>query len=312
MERLIVTIGPALRNRYDLKQIHKPGRYIYRINGAHGKIEDIEEYVLYIKKQIPDAQIMIDLPGNKIRTKRISDPIPFKTGTTIRLERDNFNYSDYFSLLTPDMTVTTNDGLNHFSIKEIETDFIRVVAKNDGFIYNNKGFYANGVSRGLPFLFEKDFQIIELAKKHRLAFLGLSFVRTVEDVKEAENHIGEHIGIIPKVETRSAMENLDALLDYCRMVLVDRGDLSLEVGIVNVPYYVDKVLEKAGDTRVFIATQFLKFMENNPIPLLSEVNDLYHTIKRGVYGIQLSEETAVGKFPLECLELIEAVMEKAQ
>ena len=96
--------------------------------------------------------------------------------------------------------------------------------------------------------------------------------------------------------------------------MVDRGDLSTEVGIEKIPAYQAHILNKAlyFNKKVFLATQFLKNMEINPIPTIPEVIDLYNTLQMGIYGIQMSEETAVGKYPKECLEMIAKLMDEIE
>jgi pyruvate kinase len=114
------------------------------------------------------------------------------------------------------------------------------------------------------------------------------------------------------VETLSAVENVDKILDEVEYILIDRGDLSTDVGLLEVPKYQKYIIEKAlfSNRRVFLATQFLKSMEYNPIPTFPEVIDLYNTLKTGIYGVQLSEETAVGKYPKECVEVIRDTLRK--
>ena len=147
----------------------------------------------------------------------------------------------------------------------------------------------------------------------KLDFVGLSFVRSIEDIK-LKKLINTGIGVIPKVETLSAVKNIDDILKNNGSILVDRGDLSTDVGLENIPVFQEYIIKKANlfGTDVYLATQFLKSMEKKPIPTIAEVNDLFNTFKRfKVKGIQLSEETAVGAYPQACLDWIKLVMEKA-
>ena len=102
------------------------------------------------------------------------------------------------------------------------------------------------------------------------------------------------------------MENLDKIFEEVTSVNIDRGDLAADIGILNLPRAQERIVESAqrAGKNIFLATQFLKNMEQKPVPLISEVVDLHRTINTGISGIQLSEETAIGKYPAECVELV--------
>jgi pyruvate kinase len=108
-----------------------------------------------------------------------------------------------------------------------------------------------------------------------------------------------------KIETSSALDNLGRIFKEVDHVNVDRGDLSTDVGMLKLPAIQERVIESAkrAKKKIYLATQFLKNMELNPVPLIAEVMDLHNTIKSGVSGVQLSEETAIGRFPVECVKL---------
>ena len=124
--------------------------------------------------------------------------------------------------------------------------------------------------------------------------------------------INKNSTIISKVETVSAVDNLIDILKEVEYILIDRGDLSAEIGLAKVPSCQQYIIDKAlfYNKKVFLATQFLKSMEHNPLPTIAETIDLYNSLKSGVYGIQMSEETAVGKYPKECLEVISSMIKE--
>jgi pyruvate kinase len=286
-----------------LTEIHKE-KYIYRINGAHGSIQDIEKYIEKIRNQVPEADIMIDLPGNKVRTKGIHTKI--EKGKDFEIACQNFNYPEFYKHLNPGMTVWANDSTFEFTILNADEEKIVFKSKSTGTLTDNKGVHVRGVNEKLPFLFEKDKQLIELANKHRTSFVSLSFVRTREDIEAAREMI-KYSTIIAKVETLAAVRNLNDILNAVEIINVDRGDLSTEIGIENVPHYQQYIIEKARyfDKKIFLATQILKNMETKPIPTIAEIGDLYSISKKGIYGIQLSEETAIGSYVSECVTILE-------
>nr|MDA3908864.1 pyruvate kinase [Sulfurimonas sp.] len=234
-------------------------------------------------------------------------------GKEFELSFNQMNYKEFFKHLKVGDEVWANDSIFRFTVKNINVEIANItfLSHSDGRLLNNKGMHVRGVHKHIPFLFSKDEKLIELANKHKLDFVGLSFVRDAKDIKEAKKLI-ENIQIISKVETLSAVNNLNEILEEVEFILIDRGDLSTEIGLSKVPTYQKFIIDKAlfYNKKIFLATQFLKSMENNPLPTIAETIDLYNTLKSGIYGIQMSEETAVGKYPKECLDVINNLMKE--
>lgn len=306
MQKYILTTGPALANEVPLAQIHSD-RNIYRINGAHGTIADIEAGIKNIRSQIPGAAILMDLPGNKVRTANIEVGIQLEKGKTFSLGTNQFNYPDFYRYLQPGMTAWANDSVFEFEVVSANSEQIVFLSKSDGVLINGKGVHVRGIHKDIPFLFEKDRRLIELANQYRLDFVGLSFVRSPENVREAKSLIGEGTQVISKIETIDAVEHINEILPLVKYILVDRGDLSTDIGIEKIPRFQKYIIDKAlyFDVKVFLATQVLKNMETKPIPTIGEIEALYEIMKSGVYGVQMSEETAVGRYVPECVALLE-------
>ena len=305
MKKYILTTGPALANEVPLCKIHSD-KNIYRINGAHGAIADVERSICNIRAQIPDTKILLDLPGNKVRTANIQAGIPLEKGKTFEVLSSQFNYPEFYRHITPGMTAWANDSVFEFEVVSVDREKIVFRSKSNGVLINNKGVHVRGIHRDIPFLFEKDRQLIALANQYKLDFVGLSFVRTPENVKEARTLIGNNTEIISKIETIDAVEHLNEILPLVPYILVDRGDLSTDIGIEKIPRVQKYIVEKAlyFDVKVFLATQVLKNMETKPLPTIGEIEALYEIMKSGVYGVQMSEETAVGRYVVECVELL--------
>ncbi len=308
MKRIIVTIGPSLLYKTSLTDIHKD-EYIYRVNGAHGNIKEIEKHILVIKQQVSDAVILLDLPGNKVRTTNLIKPIKLQKGKEFSLLSCQINYQHFYKYVKQGDNVWANDSVFRFTIQQANEEHIVFLSEVDGELHNNKGLHVRGIHDDVPFFFDKDYRLIELANKNRVDFVGLSFVRNVEDIQLAREYVKKGIEIIAKVETKSSVENIQSILNSVEYILLDRGDLSAEIGIEKIPDYQRFIIDKTlfNNKRIFLATQFLKNMEEKPVPTIAEVIDMYNTLKSGVYGIQLAEETAIGKYPRECLNLIDAL-----
>ena len=244
----------------------------------------------------------------------MSRAIHLQKGRVFELGFTQTNYKEFYTLLNVGDVVWANDSTFEFIVEQIdmEAGVIRLLSRSDGYLENNKGMHVRGIHDDIPLLFQKDKALIELANKHKLSFVGLSFVRNAHDIRQAKALIDENVNIISKVETKAAVDNLTDILNEVEFILVDRGDLSTEVGLEKIPAYQSFILNKATfyNKKVFLATQFLKNMEINPIPTIPEVIDLYNSLRTGVYGLQMSEETAIGKYPKECLDFIVKLMDE--
>ena len=306
MKKYILTVGPALLNSVPLTEIHD-NKHIYRINGAHGTVADIEGYINKIRSQVANADILIDLPGNKVRVK---GEYHLNDGQVIDIPSDCFTYSDYWKLLKPGEVVLANDSVFTLKVQSADSTKVSFLSYSTGILTNGKGMHAKGINKGLPFLFEKDKELIAIANKHKVEYVGLSFVRTRNDIEEARKLI-ESSRIIAKTETLDAVHNVNDILAAVDYILIDRGDLSTDIGIENIPRFQSYIIDKANyfGKNVFVATQLLKNMETKPIPTIAEIEALYALLKKGVYGIQMSEETAVGHYVKECIDTLNRVNE---
>ncbi len=310
MKKMILTLGPSL---FEVVSNIMPNskHYIFRINGSHTGPAEMKEYVAKIRGVAPDAKILIDLPGNKVRTGDI-DPISIEVGKDFKIATKHLNFPDFYRYIEKGDVVWSNDSEFQFIVKETSQNEITFTSKSRGVIKQNKGLHVRGINEKLPFLFERDKKIIEFINENTIDYIGLSFVRSPEDVKHAKKMITKKTEVICKIETRAAVANLDAILKESRSILIDRGDLSADVGITRVPIFQKYIIDRGlfNNNRIFLATQFLKNMEEKPIPTIAEAIDLYNTLKMGIYGIQLSEETAVGKYPSEAVNFVQGIIDE--
>ena len=311
MERIIVTIGPSIFNSGIY--FNHQDNYIYRINGAHSDSESLVQMVQLIRKEISNPKILIDLPGNKIRTAKIHGPIKLVQNESFTLNKQNINFPNFLNYIKMGQTVYADDSTLRFRVEKINDNEIKFLSFSNGYLKNGKGLHVRGIHSKIPFLLQADLDLINAANKVKLDFIGLSFVRNNSDINHAKELINKDISVIPKVETLSAVKNIDEILANNDYILVDRGDLSTDVGLEKVPIFQNYIIQKVNEHKkgFFLATQFLKNMELNPIPTIAEINDLYHTFSLpNISGIQLSEETAVGKFPRECLEIVDLMIDE--
>lgn len=309
MTTTIVTLGPAILNAEKLSEIDRIGDCIYRINGAHANAAQARFYIDEFRAVLPEGRLMIDLPGNKIRVTDLVDPIRLVKGQTFELHASQLTFPPFCQFVTPGDVILANDSIYRLEVEERRDHVILLRSHSDGFLQNNKGLHLKGASADIPFLFERDLELIQCAVDADVDYLSLSYVRTAEDVLLAQEEIRrrgtQSLEIISKLETASAVTHAEAIMDVSTYVNVDRGDLSTDIGLAQLPPVVHSLVQKARARQkgIFLATQFLTSMLESPVPTIAEIMDLAKTYQWGIEGIQLSEETAVGQYPAECVRI---------
>ncbi len=314
---IIATLGPTLLSEEELVNIKKRGATILRINGAHSSPSNADRVIKRIRQYSIDIKIMIDLPGNKIRTTTLEIPIKLEKDAVFKLEAYQVNHPNFFELVSPGTIITAHDSEYTFEVVSALKECLELKSHVNGMLKSNKGLHVVGnVQDQFDFIFEKDQELIEVALENKIDYLAASFVRTAADIREVKEIIGDRkIELISKIETKMAVEHVDEIFEEVNYILIDRGDLSSSVGLLDVvpaeEYIVSQARKKKG-IKVFLATQFLTNMLHSPIPSIAEVFSLYKVVFEGVDGIQLSEETAIGEYGPECVDTIKAVFEKVK
>ncbi len=306
---VIVTVGPAMMDREKIRRVCERTPAIFRLNGAHLTPEDVRDVLRKLRSFHPDLTTLVDLPGAKIRTTNLTEFIPLRRGERFELKHRQVSHPDGLRGLAVGDDVCANDGLSRCRVVEVTAEGAVLESQVDGVLENNKGLHGRGIEYTGEYLSDRDVGLIDAAVAEGATYLGLSYVRDVEDIRAVEERLSgpEHPPqCIPKVETRAALANLSAILAYCPCVLIDRGDLASEVGLLDVLQAQREVTRQAlaRGCRVFCATQFLQSMVTNALPLIAEVEGIFHVIESGVHGIQLSAETAIGDHGLACIDLI--------
>ncbi|MCO5141930.1 MAG: adenylyl-sulfate kinase [Oligoflexia bacterium] len=311
---VIATLNLHLLNKDTLEKLFENGATIFRINGSHIRVDELNIYSSAVREALgKNVKILIDLPGNKIRTSVLSQPIILQAGKTFDLRANQINYSSFLKSLALGDILLANDSLFKFKVEKIDHEKVTLLSYTDGILKSNKGIHLIGKEVHLPFLFDRDRALIDEAKKCGVDYIGFSFVRTSEDIKEGLERIKDSpLKAIFKIETSPAVKNLDSIIKLADDFLVDRGDLSCDIGIENVDRvqkYILKTIKRHPKKKVFFATQFFHSMLENNVPLIAEICGFSDAVNAGVDGIQLSEETAVGKYPVEILQLIRKTLQ---
>jgi len=321
--KIVCTVGPACRSESILTGMILRGMSVARINLSHGTLEEHGENVRRIRKAAEKTgrtvTLLADLPGPKIRIGKLrAEPLTLEKDAGVTLTSRNFSesgssipvlYSSLSESLRPGNLIYMNDGYIELEVMEILGDavFCRVNAGGD--LLSGKGVNLPGVSLSLEAVTDRDLSLADAAMELGIDTFGLSFVKDASDVRKMKDHAaakGKDIFVIAKIERREAVEAIDGILEAADGIMVARGDLGVEVPIDELPLLQKKLIRKANlrCRPVITATQMLEAMVNSTRPTRAEVADVANAILDGTDALMLSEETAIGRFPLETVEMM--------
>lgn len=330
--KIIGTIGPASKDENVLKELLLNGLDIVRINMTHADhkfTQDIVNKVKKIDKEInKHTAIVIDLKGPDVTVGEfVGGSAYLNKGDKIRIYADevlgdstklSVSYPNFVKDVKTHTTIKLNDGLIELYVLEKGADYLLCEVIIGGFIEDNKGVNVIDSRLNIPFLSDKDINDIKLADKLDADFICASFVSTHEDVLEINDLLinlkNDHLGIITKIENEMALEDLDEIIKCSDGIMVARGDLGVEIPLERVPGIQKKIINKChieGKLSI-VATEMMASMENSTRPTRAEVTDVATAVIEGTDAVMLSNETTVGKYPIETLETMIKIIEQSE
>lgn len=329
--KIVCTIGPATESEEMLEKLLKEGMNVMRLNWSHGDFEEHERRVLNLKEASKKtglrAAILQDLAGPKIRIGDFTtESIVLKEGsiftlTTDKIEGDekrvHINYPNLSKEVERGHTIFLHDGKKKLEVVEINGNDVVCKVLIGGEIKGKRGVNLPDSDISISALTEKDKKDLEFGLKHDVDFIALSFVRKSEDIDELReilNKGGSRAKIIAKIETPQAVKNIDEILSKADGLMVARGDLAIEIPAEKVPFVQKTLVKKCNDLGkpCIIATQMLESMINSPVPTRAEVSDIANSILDGTDAIMLSEETTLGKYPVEAVKVMTRVAKEVE
>lgn len=324
--KIVATVGPASTDPQTLEQLVRAGVNVFRLNFSHGDHQEHKGRLDAIRDitsrlGVPVA-ILQDLPGPKIRLGQFQNgEALLEPGKRFVLDNDTtlgtsercwITYSDLWQDAKPGQRILLADGVREIRVVSSAPGRVETEVVVGGIISDRKGVNLPDTRLRIPALTEKDRESLTWGLEHRVDYMALSFVRTAEDLQPAREAIadsGSRTPLIAKIEKPEAIENLDSILDVADGVMVARGDLGVEVVPEKVPALQKEIILKANekDRIVITATQMLESMIENPRPTRAEASDVANAIYDGTDAIMLSGETAVGKFPVESVQMMRRI-----
>ncbi|MGI0481328.1 pyruvate kinase [Geminocystis sp. CENA526] len=320
--KIVATVGPGCANPETLRQMILAGANTFRLNFSHGD-HDVHQRSIRLIRQVENELnqpigILQDLQGPKIRLGKFAcGSIDLKEGDRyILTSRDVecnqeigcISYENLAEEVPINSRILLDDGKVEMIVKEIDLEkkdlHCQVVV--GGVLSSNKGVNFPNVYLSVKALTDKDKKDLMFGLDQRVDWVALSFVRNPQDVLEIKDLIssaGKSTPVIAKIEKHEAIEQMEEILSLCDGVMVARGDLGVELPAEDVPILQKRLIHTANRLGIPIitATQMLDSMVNCPSPTRAEVSDVANAILDGTDAVMLSNETAVGKYPVQAV-----------
>ena len=330
--KIICTLGPAVDSPDMIRALIRGGMNAARFNFSHGTHEEqlarLQMFTGVRDSMGRPVATVLDTKGPEIRIRSFSDKtVELSAGDTFTLTAENIvgdktrvsvTYENLPAEVEPDQMILIDDGLVGIQVREIKGQDIVCTVINGGALSANKSINIPGAKIRLPSLTEKDIDDIRFGIEHDFDFIAASFIRKASDVEAIREVLrtygGEKIQIIAKIENQEGVDNVDEIMAAADGIMVARGDLGVEIPAAQVPILQKQMIRKGlhSGKLVVTATQMLDSMMRNPRPTRAEVSDVANAVFDGTGCVMLSGETASGKYPLEALAMMNAIVTQAE
>jgi pyruvate kinase len=326
--QIIVTLGPATKTEQDLRKIKDKGVDFVRVNMSHSSLEDLE-YFINLSKKV-GVPFIIDTEGSQIRTGHLeAGSLFYKENDVVNIYANNLAGDQDKLCIRPGHVIEQLEvgDLVHIDFDTLVLRVTDVSTSSEGYITgkaitggqvgSNKAVVIDPVFEKrfqLPTLSPKDYGAIELGLNAGIDHIAVSFVRSGASIDEVRRVTQNKMKIISKVECVDALEHINEIIQKSDFILIDRGDLSKEIPIEKIPFTQKAIIYKARryNKGVFVATNLLETMIEKRNPTRAEVHDVMNTIVDGALGLTLAAETAIGKHPMECINVLNKLIQHTE
>lgn len=329
--KIVCTIGPASASLETLTAMIRAGMNVCRLNFAHGDFESHGKTIELIREaaRAEDTRIAIlaDLPGPKMRMGKFAgDQVTLNNGETVVLSsepcdgRDSrlpIQFSELPRLVNSGDAIFLNDGFLHLIVDEVGEYDIRCCVEVGGVLMSHKGINVPGQELGISAFTDRDRELLDFAVGEGVDAVSVSFVQRAEDieaVRQAASAAGGSPFIVAKIERAVAVDRIDDILRVADGIMVARGDLGVETPIESIAVVQKRLIESANHARkpVITATQMLESMVDNPRPTRAESTDVANAILDGTDCVMLSEESAMGQYPVDAVRMLARIAEATE
>jgi pyruvate kinase len=327
--KIVATIGPASREPEVLVRMIEAGLDVARLNFSHGSRELHAENVERVRDAARQAgrqvAILQDLPGPKLRIGTLEGGIAeLKPGDHLVLvcgsteegneRRMSVSWGGLDEAVDPGDIVYLSDGAIRLRVTAVRSGDgeIETQVEVGGSVASRQGLNIPGSTRGLQAVPEEDLEMLRFGESIGVDMVALSFVRTAEDVESVRKHT--RLPLIAKIEKPQAVDAAEDIIRAADCVMVARGDLGIELPIQDVPLVQKRLLKIAGQLArpSITATQMLDSMVASTRPTRAEATDVANAIFDGTDAVMLSQETAVGQYPVETIAMMASIAERTE
>jgi pyruvate kinase len=326
--RIVATLGPASSSPEMIQSLARAGVDVFRLNFSHGTHDAHAEVFARVREaeRLVDRPlgILADLQGPKLRLGPFAEgAVTVQPGQAFRLDMDpapgdaarvSMPHPEIFAAMTPGADLLVDDGKVRLKILSCAADHCIAEVVSGTKLSDRKGVTLKGAVLAMPAMTDKDRKDLAFALRLGVDWVALSFVQRPEDVAELRRLVEGRAAIMAKIEKRSALEQLEPILDLCDGLMVARGDLGVEMEPEDVPV-AQKVILRAARRRgapVIVATQMLESMTSSPTPTRAEASDVANAVYEGADAIMLSAESASGAYPLEAVSIMNRIIERVE
>ena len=330
--KIIATLGPATAAPERVEALLRAGVDTVRLNFSHGSHDDHARLVRLVRETsarlMKHVAVLQDLQGPRIRTGPLQGggPLELRLGEEMRIlhepveggdGRVSSTYPDIHRFLAPGDRVLLDDGRLEAEVLAVEGRDIRTKVTKGGLLGEFQGINLPGVRLDIPTFTEKDREDLEFGLDMGVDWVAMSFVNSGDDARSAREIIRRRrmpTPLIAKVERATALGNLDGILRAFDGVMVARGDMGVELSVEEVPVWQRAIIQRARaqGKLAIVATQMLESMIGEPRPTRAEASDVANAVWEGTDAVMLSGETAIGAHPVEAVEVMARIVERAE
>ncbi len=318
---IIVTIGPSSDSVDTLKSLRNAGANCFRINLSHSTLDSVEQHVANFSQAGISASL--DTQGAQLRTSSDTSMHSYhandratvgfsSTSQSIDVSQVDFllNHAEAFHQISVgDLIRIDFEGLL-FEVEKLSEPFLYLRALSSGVVYPNKAVDVVEKTLDLTPFTKFDLEVLKHMSGKSIDSIFISFTNSADDVKYLKSLLATldypNTRLIAKIETVKSLANLSEILPIVDAVLIDRGDLSREISISRIPHACDVVIQLAKNysTKCYVATNVLDTMITSALPSRAEISDLHSLLHKGISGVVLAAEVAIGAYPVNCVHVV--------
>lgn len=328
--KILVTVGPSTDNKEKMRELIRTGVNAFRLNFSHGDHKTHKRSTKLIREVADEEGVVIsilqDISGPKVRIGEVDGELQLKIGDILKLSKqENPNDPNHLTLSYPSIIdrvelgeeIYFADGTVRTKVIEKQNDTLVLELLVNGVLSSRKGVNFPNTHIGIPAITPKDEKDLAFGAELGVDVVALSFVHNKEDIQNAKKILNENNSkplIVAKIETISAVDNLDEIINECGGVMVARGDLGAELGTHKVPAIQKKIIAIANTTQktAIVATQMLSSMVQAPFPTRAEASDIANAVYDGTDVVMLSDETTIGKYPIQAVQTLVDTIEETE